>query len=61
MARSVHKYEITLNGKEKQERRQAKHKGCQPVRLVIRILIISLAAQGLWCMNLYFWVRARSP
>lgn len=46
MARRVYKYEITLNGKEKQDLRQAKRKGQQNVRLVIRILIILLAAQG---------------
>jgi len=46
MARSVYKYEIKLNGKEKQDLRQAKHQGHPPARLVIRILIILLAAQG---------------
>jgi hypothetical protein len=46
MARPVYKYEIKLNGKEKQELRQAKHQGCQNARLVIRLLIILLAAQG---------------
>jgi len=46
MARPVYKYEIKLNGKEKQELRQAKHQGCQKARLVIRLLIILLAAQG---------------
>lgn len=46
MARSVYKYEIKLNGKEKQALRQAKHKGCEHARVIIRILIILLAAQG---------------
>ena len=46
MARPVYKYEIKLNEKEKQALRQAKHKGRQNARLVIRILIILLAAQG---------------
>ena len=46
MARSVYKYEIKLNGKEKQELRQAKHQGREHARLVIRILVILLAAQG---------------
>jgi len=46
MARSVYKYEIKLNGKEKQALRQAKHKGREHARVIIRILIILLAAQG---------------
>src|SRR3990172_2881586 len=46
MARPVYKYEIKLNGKEKQELRQAKHKGHENARVVIRILIILMAAQG---------------
>jgi len=46
MARPVYKYEIKLNGKEKQELRQAKKKGHKNARLVIRILIILLADQG---------------
>jgi hypothetical protein len=46
MARSVYKHEIKLNGKEKQDLRQAKKKGRKEARLVIRILIILLADQG---------------
>ena len=46
MARRVYKYEITLTGKEKQDLRQAKQKGHKNARLVIRLLIILLAAQG---------------
>ena len=46
MARQVYKYEITLTGKEKHDLRQAKHQGQQKARLIIRILIILLAAQG---------------
>ena len=46
MARSVYKHEIKLNGKEKQELRQAKKEGRKNARLVIRILIILLADQG---------------
>ena len=46
MARSVYKYAIKLNGKEKQELRLAKHQGRENARVVIRILIIFLAAAG---------------
>ena len=46
MARPVYKYKIKLTGKEKQELRQAKKKGCKKARLVIRILIILLANAG---------------
>ena len=46
MACPVYKYKIKLNGKEKQELRQAKKKGRKNARLVIRILIILLADAG---------------
>jgi hypothetical protein len=46
MACPVYKYKIKLSGKEKQELRQAKKKGCKNARLVIRILIILLADAG---------------
>jgi len=46
MARAVYKYEIKLSGKEKHDLRQAKHQGRENARVVIRILIILLAAQG---------------
>jgi hypothetical protein len=46
MARLVYKYKIKLSGKEKKELRQAKKKGRQNVRLVIRVLIILLANAG---------------
>jgi hypothetical protein len=42
----VYKYKIKLNGKEKQELRQAKKRGRKNARLVIRILIILLAEGG---------------
>mgnify|MGYP000023411595 FL=1 len=46
MGRAPYKYRIRLSGKEKQELRQAKRKGCKNARLVIRILIILLANAG---------------
>lgn len=46
MACPVYKYKIKLNGKEKQELRQAKKKGRKNARLVIRILIILMAEAG---------------
>jgi hypothetical protein len=46
MGRAPYKYRIKLSGKEKQELRQAKRKGCKNARLVIRILIILLANAG---------------
>ena len=46
MARPVYKYKIKLSGQEKKELRQAKEKGRQNVRLVIRVLIILLANAG---------------
>ena len=46
MGREPYKYRIRLKGKEKQELRQAKKRGCKHARLVIRILIVLLADQG---------------
>jgi hypothetical protein len=46
MGRPVYKYSIKLSGKEKQELRQAKRRGCPPARLVLRILMILLADAG---------------
>jgi len=46
MACPVYKYQIKLNGKEKQELRQAKKGGRKNARLVIRVLIILLADAG---------------
>lgn len=46
MACPVYKYKIKLNGKEKQDLRQAKKKGRKNARLVIRILIILMADAG---------------
>jgi hypothetical protein len=46
MACPVYKYKIKLNGKEKQELRQAKQQGRKNARLIIRILIILLADAG---------------
>ena len=46
MASPVYKYKIKLNGKEKQELRQAKKGGRKNARLVIRVLIILLADAG---------------
>jgi len=47
MGRTSYKYRITLSGKEKQKLRQAKRKGRENVRLVIRILIILWADKGM--------------
>jgi hypothetical protein len=46
IARAPYKHEIKLNGKEKQDLRQAKQRGRKDARLVIRIVIILLAAAG---------------
>ena len=46
IARPVYKYRIGLRGGEVRELRQAKKKGRKNARLVIRILIILLAAMG---------------
>lgn len=46
MGRAPYKYRIRISGKEKQELRQAKRKGCKNARLVIRILNILLANAG---------------
>jgi hypothetical protein len=46
IAHVPYKYRIKLNGKEKQELRQAKRRGYKNARLVIRILIILLADAG---------------
>jgi len=46
MRRTPYKYRVKLSGKEKQELRQAKKKGCKSARLVIRILIILWAGEG---------------
>ncbi len=46
MTRHVYKYRIKFSGSEKHELRQAKRKGRQSARLVIRILIILWASKG---------------
>jgi hypothetical protein len=46
MARPTSKYKIKLSGQEKHELRQAKKQGRKNARLVIRVLIILLAAAG---------------
>jgi len=46
VGRAPYKYGIKLSGKERRELRQAKKKGRQNARLVIRILIILWAGEG---------------